>query len=148
MISPSVGLKARRIVLPAVVLPEPLSPTSPSVSPCKMCRLMPSTAFTVPAPRPRKACRTGKYFLRFFTSSNTRRSSGIRFLRFIQEAADCMLIVQQSDGRHVNFAAAWHHAAAARMERAATGSLEGAGDRAFNCDQVLPGSLTQARDSP
>src|SRR5688572_18894462 len=148
MISPSVGLKARRMVRPAVVLPEPLSPTSPSVSPCKMCRLMPSTALTVPAPRPRKPCRSAKCFLRFFTSSNTRRSSGIRFLRFIQETADCVLIVQVGDGRHVNLTAARHHAAAARMERTATGSMEGAGDRSFNRDQALPCGLAQPRHGP
>src|SRR6266508_1739776 len=145
MISPSVGSKARRIVRPAVVLPEPLSPTNPSVSPWRICRLMPSTAFTVPPPRPRKPCRSGKCFLRFFTSSNTRRSSGIRFLRFVQEATDCMLIVQLSDGRHMNLAPSYHGTAAARMEGATAGSLERTGDRAFDRDQALPGGLAQAR---
>src|SRR5688572_22878623 len=113
-----------------------------------MCRLMPSTAFTVPAPRPRKPCRSGKYFLRFFTSSNTRRSSGILFLRFIQEAADCMLIAHLGDGRHVNLASSRHHAAATWMERTPAGSLEGTGDRSFNRDQTLPRGLAQARHRP
>src|SRR5688500_2899648 len=148
MISPSVGLKARRIVRPAVVLPEPLSPTSPSVSPCKMCRLMPSTALTVPAPRPRKPCRSAKCFLRFFTSSNTRRSSGIQFLRFIQKAANSMLIVQVGDSRHVHFAAARDHLTAAWMEWTPAGALERTGDRALDRDQALPRSLAQARHRP
>src|SRR5688572_10748150 len=113
-----------------------------------MCRLMPSTAFTVPAPRPRKPCRSGKYFLRFFTSSNTRRSSGIRCLRFIQKAAHGMLIVQVGDSRHVNFAPARHHAAAARMEGAPAGSFEGTGDRAFDRDQALACGLTEPRHCP
>ena len=32
--------------MPSVVLPEPDSPTTPSVSPARRLRLMPSTAFT------------------------------------------------------------------------------------------------------
>ena len=59
-----------------------------------------------------------------------------------------MLIVQMSDGRHVNLAASRHGTAAARMERAAAGSLEGAGDRAFDRDQALPGGLAQAWHGP
>ncbi len=59
-----------------------------------------------------------------------------------------MLIVQLGDGGHVNLAASRHRTAAARMERAAAGSLEGAGDRAFDRDQALPGGLAQARHSP
>src|SRR6266540_2030351 len=148
MISPSVGLNARRIVRPAVVLPEPLSPTKPRVSPWRMCRLIPSTAFTVPAPRPRKPCWSGKYFLRFFTSSNVRRCSGILFLRFIQEAAHGVLIVQLSEDWHVNLTSSRHHAAAARMEWAPAGSLEGAGNRSFNSDQALPRGLAQAWHGP
>ena len=59
-----------------------------------------------------------------------------------------MLIVQLGHGRHVNLAPSWHHAAAARMERAPAGSLEGAGDRSFDRDQALPGGLAQARHGP
>src|SRR5215208_3088293 len=108
MISPSVGLNARRIVRPAVVLPEPLSPTNPNVSPWRMCRLTPSTAFTVPAPRPSKPCLIGKYFLRFLTSSKTRRCSGIHSLRFIQEATGSVLIVELGDRGHNHLATSLH----------------------------------------
>ena len=38
-----------------VVLPQPDSPTSPSVSPSRMSKLMPSTARTVPTRRRRTA---------------------------------------------------------------------------------------------
>src|SRR5215211_6222183 len=145
MISPSVGLNARRIVRPAVVLPEPLSPTSSNVSPCKMCRLIPSTAFTVPPPRPRKPCLIGKYFLRFLTSSNTRRDSGILFLRLVQQAAYGVLFIHHCNLRHDHVAASRHHAAAARVKRASSRSLERARDRSFNRYQSLPGGLSKSR---
>ena len=43
-IEPEVGSIRRSTARPAVVLPQPLSPTSPSVSPTPMAKLMPSTA--------------------------------------------------------------------------------------------------------
>jgi hypothetical protein len=39
---------SRRIASPSVVLPEPLSPTTPSVSPLRTSMLMPSTALMWP----------------------------------------------------------------------------------------------------
>ena len=42
--SPAVGSVRRRIALPTVDLPQPLSPTSESVSPRLMSKLTPSTA--------------------------------------------------------------------------------------------------------
>ena len=47
-ISPAVGRSSRRMQRPVVVLPQPLSPTSPSVSPRRTVKSMPSTAFTSP----------------------------------------------------------------------------------------------------
>ncbi len=41
---PSSGFSRRITVLPTVVLPQPLSPTTPSVSPALMVKLTPSTA--------------------------------------------------------------------------------------------------------
>jgi len=60
-IFPPVGRTSIRIDRAAVVLPDPLSPTSPRVSPASSLRSMPSTAFTWPTVRgmiPRD--RTGK----------------------------------------------------------------------------------------
>ena len=60
-IFPLVGRASRRTVRPAVVLPQPLSPTSPRVAPALSEKLMPSTAITWPTVRgmmPRD--RTGK----------------------------------------------------------------------------------------
>ena len=39
---------SRKMARPSVVLPEPLSPTTPSVSPLRTSRLMPSTALIWP----------------------------------------------------------------------------------------------------
>jgi hypothetical protein len=47
-IEPSVGSYSRRIARPTVDFPQPDSPTSPSVSPCRMSSETPSTAFTSP----------------------------------------------------------------------------------------------------
>ena len=55
---------SRRSVRPRVLLPQPLSPTSPSVSPRTTSKLTPSTAFTVPRTRPSSPPRTGKCVLR------------------------------------------------------------------------------------
>src|SRR6185437_16565460 len=40
--------------LAVVVLPQPLSPTTPSVLPCSIVKEMPSTARTAPPPPPKK----------------------------------------------------------------------------------------------
>ena len=50
-IVPACGLTRFRISMIVVVLPQPDSPTRPSVSPSRMSKLMPSTACTVPTRR-------------------------------------------------------------------------------------------------
>src|SRR5215469_16500627 len=44
--APSVGFSCKRISFDVVVLPQPDSPMTPSVSPAPIAKLMPSTAFT------------------------------------------------------------------------------------------------------
>ena len=53
--SPAVGRTSCRMARPSVDLPQPLSPTSPSVSPRRMSRSTPSTACTVPTGRRRSS---------------------------------------------------------------------------------------------
>src|SRR5260370_10600056 len=65
----SVGSISRRIVRPRVDLPQPDSPTRPSVSPCAIEKLTPSTANTWPVMRWRSPLRIAKCFLRSRTSS-------------------------------------------------------------------------------
>ena len=56
---------------PVVVLPQPDSPTRPSVSPRRRVKLTPSTARISPACRPRSPLRTGKCLTRSRTSRMT-----------------------------------------------------------------------------
>ena len=73
-IPPPVGSIRRRIERPAVVFPQPLSPTRPSVSLRPSVNEMPSTAFTCATTLRSRPLRTGKCFLR----SETFRSGSSR----------------------------------------------------------------------
>ena len=57
---PAVGGMSRRMALPAVVLPQPDSPTSASVRPLRITSETPSTAFTWPTTWRRMPRRMGK----------------------------------------------------------------------------------------
>src|SRR5258706_1515361 len=57
------------MVRPMVVLPQPDSPTMPSVSPFLTTKLTSSTALTWFTTRCNNPARTGKYLTRFFTST-------------------------------------------------------------------------------
>src|SRR5690349_20585205 len=61
---------SRRIERPTVVLPQPDSPTRPSVLPGAMSKLTSSTAFTWPTVRESRPLRIGKYVLRLRTSTS------------------------------------------------------------------------------
>ncbi len=64
---PEVGRTSLRVALPTVVLPQPLSPTSPRVSPLMTEKLTPSTACTWPTTLPNTPFFTGKSFWRSVT---------------------------------------------------------------------------------
>ncbi len=66
-----------------VVLPQPLSPTRPSVSPSLMKKLTSSTARTLPIVFRKNPFWIGKYLRRFLTS----RSGGGCRLRVIRETS-------------------------------------------------------------
>src|SRR5262245_40165142 len=57
---PAVGSSAASTSFEVVVLPHPDSPTSPSVSPGLMVKLIPSTAVTTARERPKSEPPTGK----------------------------------------------------------------------------------------
>src|SRR5262249_46795311 len=69
-IVPAVGSSNLTISRAVVDLPQPDSPTMPSVSPRLTVRLTPSTACTTPFVREKTPCLTGKYFVRFSTSTS------------------------------------------------------------------------------
>src|SRR3954454_20169174 len=71
---PLVGWINCRMQRPAVVLPQPLSPTRPSTSPAWTSNEIPSIALTWPTVRASSPLRIGKYFLR----SRTSRSGALR----------------------------------------------------------------------
>src|SRR5215831_6734164 len=71
---PAVGSISRSTERPTVDLPQPDSPTSPSVSPASIVKLTPSTAKTVPPTRCSSPRWIGKCFLRSRTS---RTASGM-----------------------------------------------------------------------
>jgi hypothetical protein len=73
---PAVGSISRRTVRPTVVLPQPDSPTSPSVSPGRIEKLTPSTANTRPAARRNIPFWIVKCFLRSVTSRTGAASAG------------------------------------------------------------------------
>jgi hypothetical protein len=68
--TPAVGRSAARTSFDVVVLPQPDSPTRPSVSARLTVKLMPSTALTEPGLPKRPAPLTGKCFFRPRTSSS------------------------------------------------------------------------------
>src|SRR5207253_4523975 len=75
--SPDVGSIKRRMQRPVVVLPQPLSPTSPRTSPGWTEKEMPSTALTWPTVRESRPFRMGKCLTRSVT---WRSGSGTRHL--------------------------------------------------------------------
>src|SRR5262245_8098014 len=74
--SPDVGSISRRIERPVVDLPQPDSPTRPSVSPAMMSNDTSSTAWTRATSRENSPPRIGKYFLRFLTFSKASGMAG------------------------------------------------------------------------
>ena len=57
-ILPEVAFSTWTMARPVVDLPQPDSPTRPSVSPWRMVKVMPATACTVTLPRPKDTCRS------------------------------------------------------------------------------------------
>src|SRR5438876_4834877 len=153
-IRPSVGSSRRMMQRAIVDLPQPDSPTTPSVSPPRTLKLTPSTAFTAAICLWKMIPRvTGKYF---FRSSTTRRSSpatalrglchhpgqqlrGFAVLRLLVEMAGVQVvrIVATDPQLRVLLLADVHHVGAARMEPAALGRVEERRRRALNLDEPL-----------
>src|SRR5712691_1171874 len=147
-ISPAVGASSFMIIRPVVVFPQPDSPTSPTVSPLPMSKLMSSTARTAAAgPRARKPRRTGKCLTRFLTWISGGGFVGISVFR--EEAAY---------GAAVGGLEQWHRPllasglglVASRGERAPHRQVGGIGWPALDRGQALLGApqLWQGVDEP
>src|SRR5215813_6864634 len=107
---PALGVSCLRISLEVVVFPHPDSPISPSVSPARIAKSMPSTAFTTVAAPPRSRCRTGKCFL----SPRTSRTGE----DIVHEPATGDASVARAEVTRLIGHAARHDLRAARVERA------------------------------
>src|SRR6185436_18555810 len=70
VIVPPLGSVSRTRQRPRLVLPQPDSPTSPTVSPSSTSRLTPSIALTYSRPRRSSPLWTGKYFFKLRISSS------------------------------------------------------------------------------
>src|SRR6266540_3161430 len=120
---PRVGSMSRTRQRPRVVLPQPDSPTRPTVSPSSTSRLTPSTALTCSRAPPSSPVRTGKYFFRSLISS-----SGI--LRNL-EAGDAMVCLDL-DQRRLRLRTGGVGAHATVAEMAARRPIERIGDHSRN----------------
>src|ERR671914_335591 len=81
---------------PRVVLPQPLSPTSPRVSPRRISKSTSSTALTCPTVRPKKPCFMGKCILRCLTSSRTSLAAPLRSAPSVSIRVPLLSAVEQA----------------------------------------------------
>src|SRR5712692_5901429 len=86
--SPAVGSIRRRMQRPVVDLPQPDSPTKPSVSPRRISNDTSSTAWTRATSREKSPPRIGKYFLRFLILSSGVSAMGGTPLPLVEPAGD------------------------------------------------------------
>src|SRR5262249_52536327 len=151
----------RRMARPVVVLPQPLSPTSPSTWPRAIAKETPSTALTWPTTRDKSPRLIGKCFSRPWTSSSgsalapmdepaVPRAAGSAIHGSVPggieraggdlvgaPAARLVLAVEDEHGR-LALAAAFLRHRAARMEAAAGGETRGIGHVAGDHAQGFP----------
>src|SRR3989442_10008739 len=95
---PDVARTSPTRVFAIVVLPQPLSPTSPKTSPSAMEKVTPSTAWTRASPPPRSRwtnpLKTGKYTLR----SRTSRSGSVIGIDLVEMACDLPTVLSHESG--------------------------------------------------
>src|SRR6266496_2055121 len=128
-----------------VVFPQPLSPTSDSVSPRLRKNVTSSTAFTLPTVLWRSPLRMGKYFLSPFTSRSTDLSESTlpslivaRFVSLVEKTACLSSFADRHEKRLLRVAAAGCKGSAARMERATCRSVERMGNRPADRRKLYP----------
>src|SRR3984893_1556366 len=133
---PSTGSSNRRMVLPRVDLPHPLSPTSPTVSPWPTSNDTPSTALIA---RPRVTYRV---------RNPSTDSSDMRYLRARRDDAGHLRTVRHRLQRRRGSTAGLGHAPTARGKGAARLARrrgDGAGDFIEPARRVMPAPGLVAR---
>src|SRR5438309_6843169 len=144
---PEVAGSSWTITRPSVDLPEPDSPTSPSVSPAWMSKLTPSTACTTWLPK--RPAPTGKCLTTSWTRTSTPSLldgtvwAGISVVDFIfecvahQHPATRFLARSHLVQRRFLAKAALDAEAAARIELATGGQVRHVGRKAANVEQAI-----------
>src|ERR1019366_1062393 len=127
---------ARRMQRAVVVLPQPLSPTSDSVSPRLRKKVTSSTAFTWPMVFWRSPLRMRKYFLSPLTSRSTdfpepalRFLIVVGFFSLVEKTACLSSFPDGQKERVLGVAAAGYKGSASGMEGATRRSVERVGNR-------------------
>src|SRR5919198_3197033 len=118
-IVPAVGVSVFKMSFAVVVLPQPDSPMSPSVSPAWMAKSTPSTALTHAPVRLSNPGRTGKCFFRPRTSSRRLATGHDRFVLGVQEPASGDTLLPDGEVSRLLGRAAGQGLRAPRVERAA-----------------------------
>src|SRR5690242_9625625 len=158
-ISPEVGSISFMIIRPVVVLPQPDSPTRPTVSPRRMSKVMPSTARTAAGgPLAHSPRRTGKCFTRSLTSSSLGTSSSFGtasggaaiVISLLREQTANRAPVPGLDERHLAGLALRASPVAARREGATGGEVRRSGRAPLDRQEPLVGTpeLRQRVDEP
>src|SRR2546427_3065699 len=123
---------------PTVVLPQPDSPTSPSVSPCSSVNDTPSTARTSPLFLNRRPPNTGNLTFRFLTS----RMGGIFFVGDPVEVAADEVAGRALDERRLDIGTWLEPVRTSRRELASKWQVENIGHRSRNRRQAFgPGAV-------
>src|SRR5947199_2151524 len=126
---------------PTVVLPQPDSPTTPSVSPFSSVNDTPSTARTSPVFLNSRPPNTGNLTFRFLTS----RMCGIFFVGDSVEVAADEMARRALDQHRLDIGARLEPVRATRGEFAAGRQIENVGHRARNRRQALGPGAVDAR---
>src|SRR5688572_24623106 len=133
-----------RMVLPSVVLPQPLSPTSPSTSPRYTSISTPSTAFTKPTVRRKTPAFTGKCAFTPLRLRMTSSLAGDIDELLVAPAHDAMGRCHLGFGRHL--IAGGDAVPAALRELAAGRAVERIGGRAGYRQDALVLAAAEDRD--
>src|SRR5215467_374169 len=161
VIVPAVGSIRRMIVRPRVDLPQPDSPTRPSVSPALISRSTPSTAWTWAIVRCITPDATGNHTLRSETVTSGSLAVHARVSRLALAASttlqlrarlrhparSLLRVADAQEGRHVT-RALLDSKRAPRVESAAAGQVDEVGRQAFDGLERFASLRVEARDRP
>src|SRR5258708_15771056 len=135
---PEVGSISRRISRPSVDLPEPDSPTSPSVSPATTCRLTAVTALTVSLfPPSNPADPAANSLVRFSVRTNALAAAVAALWTALDTDAGDILMWSLLLQRRIYFSAVRNHHRTSRIKSASGWRIHRVRNRSGNCLQAM-----------